>query len=165
MVRVVSNEAGNNAEEEDGVIMINDDACSSTTNNAPDSSAAFQIPDTSLPRFNDIIGHGHVKLRIEEVLLPLALPIAVTNAILKGVRSMPASIMLTGPPGTGKTLLGQAIAGEAAAAFIPVGPSDILSKYVGESEASVRALFKRGKQTKWSSFAGMMYCSTSPPQN
>lgn len=59
---------------------------------------------------------------------------------------MPASILFYGPPGTGKTLLARAIAGEAEAAFISVGPSDILSKFVGESEASVRGLFKNGKK-------------------
>lgn len=45
----------------------------------------------------------------------------------------------------GKTKLAMAIAGEAEAAFLSVGPGDILSKYVGESEAAVRGLFKRGK--------------------
>lgn len=57
---------------------------------------------------------------------------------------MPASILFYGPPGTGKTSLARAVAGEAGAAFVSVGPSDILSKFVGESEAAVRALFKRG---------------------
>jgi len=46
----------------------------------------------------------------------------------------------------GKTLLARAVAGEAQAAFISVGPSDILSKFVGESEASVRSLFKEGSR-------------------
>ena len=46
----------------------------------------------------------------------------------------------------GKTLLARAVAGEAQAAFISVGPSDILSKFVGESEASVRNLFKEGSR-------------------
>ena len=58
---------------------------------------------------------------------------------------MPASILLHGPPGTGKTLLARAIAGEAEAAFLSVGPGDILSKFVGESEALVREVFKKGR--------------------
>lgn len=40
-----------------------------------------------------------------------------------------------------QTKLAQAFAGEARAAFISVAPSDILSKFVGESEASVREIF------------------------
>lgn len=50
-----------------------------------------------------------------------------------------------GPPGCGKTELAKALAGEAEAAFLPVGPSDILSKFVGESEASIRSIFKKGE--------------------
>ena len=44
-----------------------------------------------------------------------------------------------------QTKLAKAIAGEAQAAFLSVGPSDILSKFVGESEATVRNLFNQGK--------------------
>jgi len=74
-----------------------------------------------------------------------------------GLRSAPASILLYGPPGCGKTQLAKAVAGEAQAAFISVGPSDILSKYVGESEASVREIFKYGKLAIFVS--SLLYCS------
>jgi SpoVK/Ycf46/Vps4 family AAA+-type ATPase len=37
------------------------------------------------------------------------------------------------------------VAGEAQAAFLSIGPSDILSKFVGESEASIRGLFREGE--------------------
>ena len=40
-----------------------------------------------------------------------------------------------------QTKLAKAIAGEAHAAFLSIGPSDILSKYVGESEEAIRAVF------------------------
>ena len=42
-----------------------------------------------------------------------------------------------------QTQLARAIAGQAYGAFLPVSPSDILSKFVGESEASVRGIFKK----------------------
>ena len=108
------------------------------------SSNEESIVGRSLPRFNDIIGHSAVKLRLDEVLLPLALPPALADTILVGVRSLSASILLFGPPGCGKTQLAKAIAGEAEAAFLPVGPSDIMSKFVGESEASIRSVFDQG---------------------
>jgi hypothetical protein len=53
-------------------------------------------------RLKDIIGHGALKSRIQEILLPLSLPCSVANSILKGIRSMPVSILLHGPPGCGK---------------------------------------------------------------
>jgi ATP-dependent Zn protease len=86
---------------------------------------------TETTRFTDIIGHAAVKVRCDELLLPLGLPSSVTDSILVGVRSLPASILLYGPPGCGKTKLARALAGEARAAFLPVAPSDVFSKYVG----------------------------------
>lgn len=53
-------------------------------------------------RFKDIIGHGAVKLRLDELLLPLALPEQLTQTVLVGIRALPASILLYGPPGCGK---------------------------------------------------------------
>eukprot|EP00804_Cyclotella_cryptica_P018524 CCRYP_004346-RA/>CCRYP_004346-RA protein AED:0.01 eAED:0.01 QI:312/1/1/1/1/1/2/962/338 len=100
------------------------------------------IPST---KFRDIIGQGPAKLRLDEALLPLALPSDLADSVLTGIRAAPVSILLHGPPGCGKTKLAQAVAGEARAAFLSVGPSDILSKFVGESEASIRGLFREGE--------------------
>ena len=44
-----------------------------------------------------------------------------------------------------QTKLAKAIAGEAQAAFLSVSPSDIFSKFVGESEAAIRNAFDQGK--------------------
>ncbi|KAL7427648.1 hypothetical protein ACHAXH_002301 [Discostella pseudostelligera] len=96
--------------------------------------------------FRDIIGHGQAKLRLDEALLPLALPSDLADSVLTGIRAAPASILLHGPPGCGKTKLAKAVAGEAQAAFLSVGPSDILSKFVGESEASIRGLFQEARR-------------------
>lgn len=53
-------------------------------------------------RFSDIIGHASVKLRIDELILPLGLPSIIAESVLSGIRSIPASILLYGPPGCGK---------------------------------------------------------------
>lgn len=116
-------------------------ATNCTTN--AQSSMSFDVVQT---RFSDIIGHGNVKIRIDELLLPLALPPSLTDSILRGVRALPASILLYGPPGCGKTQLARAIAGESQAAFLSIGPSNVLSKFVGESEASLRTLFAQAKE-------------------
>jgi hypothetical protein len=63
------------------------------------------MPETTTTRFSDIIGHASVKLRIDEMLLPLALPPALADSILTGVRSLPACLLLYGPPGCGKVRL------------------------------------------------------------
>lgn len=53
-------------------------------------------------RLKDIIGHGPVKVRIEEMILPLGLPRSVLDTVFTGIRSIPTSIFLHGPPGCGK---------------------------------------------------------------
>jgi ATP-dependent 26S proteasome regulatory subunit len=56
-------------------------------------------------RLKDIIGHARAKLRIEEIILPMGLPDEVASSVLRGIRQMPASILLYGPPGCGKVSL------------------------------------------------------------
>jgi transitional endoplasmic reticulum ATPase len=59
----------------------------------------------------------------------------------------PSGVLLYGPPGTGKTLLARAIAGETGVNFVSVAGPEILDRYVGESEAAIRDLFERARQT------------------
>ncbi|MFB6162490.1 MAG: AAA family ATPase [Halococcoides sp.] len=59
----------------------------------------------------------------------------------------PSGVLLYGPPGTGKTLLVRALAGETDANVIHVAGPELLDRYVGESEAAVREIFDRARQT------------------
>jgi len=55
-------------------------------------------------------------------------------------------ILLSGPSGTGKTLVAKALATESGLNFITVDAASLLSKWVGESEKTLRQVFKKAKQ-------------------
>jgi peroxin-1 len=58
------------------------------------------------------------------------------------------SLLLYGYPGCGKTLLASAVAKECGLNFISVKGPEILNKYIGASEKSVRDLFERAQAAK-----------------
>ncbi|KAH7538125.1 uncharacterized protein LOC107414667 [Ziziphus jujuba] len=88
--------------------------------------------------FADIGALNETKESLQElVMLPLRRPDLFKGGLLKPCRG----ILLFGPPGTGKTMLAKAIANEAGASFINVSMSTITSKWFGEDEKNVRALF------------------------
>ncbi|CAH1437789.1 unnamed protein product [Lactuca virosa] len=87
--------------------------------------------------WDDIAGLHHAKKCVNEMVIwPLLRP-----DIFKGCRSQGRGLLLFGPPGTGKTMIGKAIAGESKATFFYISASSITSKWVGEGEKLVRALF------------------------
>ncbi|GLT35861.1 hypothetical protein SLA2020_102770 [Shorea laevis] len=88
--------------------------------------------------FSDIGALDEIKESLQEVvMLPLRRPDLFKGGLLKPCRG----ILLFGPPGTGKTMLAKAIANESGASFINVSMSTITSKWFGEDEKNVRALF------------------------
>ncbi|KAH1114534.1 hypothetical protein J1N35_007912 [Gossypium stocksii] len=122
-------------------------------NPAPDSKVPEVPPDNEFEKrirpevipakeidvtFADIGALEETKESLQElVMLPLRRPDLFKGGLLKPCRG----ILLFGPPGTGKTMLAKAIAKEAGASFINVSMSTITSKWFGEDEKNVRALF------------------------
>ncbi|KAJ4968151.1 hypothetical protein NE237_014852 [Protea cynaroides] len=89
--------------------------------------------------FYDIGALENVKDTLQElVMLPLQRP----ELFSKGQLTKPCKgILLFGPPGTGKTMLAKAVATEAGANFINISMSSITSKWFGEGEKYVKAVF------------------------
>ncbi|KAL8944522.1 MAG: hypothetical protein Q9216_000432 [Gyalolechia sp. 2 TL-2023] len=59
-----------------------------------------------------------------------------------------SGLLLYGYPGCGKTLLASAVAGECGLNFISVKGPEILNKYIGASEKSIRDLFERAESAR-----------------
>ncbi|KAI8018552.1 ATPase family AAA domain-containing protein 1-A [Camellia lanceoleosa] len=98
------------------------------------------IPPTDIGvSFDDIGALENVKDTLKElVMLPLQRP----ELFCKGQLTKPCKgILLFGPPGTGKTMLAKAVATEAGANFINISMSSITSKWFGEGEKYVKAVF------------------------
>lgn len=88
---------------------------------------------------SDIAGLRFVKDQIEELLiLPRLHPHLFASALTRPARGL----LLFGPPGTGKTLLARWIASECGATFFNINASSVLSKWIGEAEKTVKALFQ-----------------------
>ncbi|WNY26089.1 CDC48 family AAA ATPase [Methanolapillus millepedarum] len=99
-----------------------------------------EIPEIS---WNNIGGLDDVKQQIiETVEWPLKFPEKFTRM---GIEP-PTGILLYGPPGTGKTMLAQAVAHESEASFISVKSTELLLKWVGESEKAIKEIFRKAKQ-------------------
>ena len=81
-------------------------------------------------RWDDVAGLEAAKAALQEaVVLPLRFP-----NLFVGERRPWRGILLYGPPGTGKSHLAKAVATEVDATFFSISSSDLVSKWVGESE-------------------------------
>eukprot|EP01018_Ginkgo_biloba_P008121 Gb_04819 [translate_table: standard] len=96
-------------------------------------------PDDIDVSFDSIGGLDAVKQELHElVILPLQRPNLFSHGKLLGPQK---GVLLYGPPGTGKTLLAKAIARESGAVFINVRIANLMSKWFGDAQKLVTAVF------------------------
>ena len=89
-------------------------------------------------RREDVAGLDSAKDALKEaVILPVKFPQFFT-----GKRKAWSGFLLYGPPGTGKSYLAKAVATEADSTFFAISSSDLVSKWMGESEKLVNNLFQ-----------------------
>mmetsp|Transcript_7334 Transcript_7334/g.20326 ORF Transcript_7334/g.20326 Transcript_7334/m.20326 type:complete len:448 (-) Transcript_7334:143-1486(-) len=95
-------------------------------------------------KWDDVAGLKAAKEALQEtVILPTRFP-----QLFTGSRKPWKGILLYGPPGTGKSYLAKACATEADATFFSISSSDLVSKWMGESERLVRSLFEMARESK-----------------
>lgn len=111
-----------------------------------DENAAMQIISEIVLKgdpvhWEDIAGLAKAKTSLKEtVVYPFLRP-----DLFSGLREPALGMLLFGPPGTGKTMLARAVATESKSTFFSISASSLTSKYMGESEKLVRALFQMAK--------------------
>ena len=100
-----------------------------------------EVPNVS---WEDIGGLEEVKQQLQEMIL---YPLEHPDKFLKFSMNPSRGILFYGPPGCGKTLLAKAIATECSSNFISVKGPELLTMWFGESEANVRDIFDKARQS------------------
>merc|ERR1719295_811905 len=102
------------------------------------------LPSTINVKFSDIGGLEHIKRDLTEtVLVPLIYPELTGGSRLC---APPLGVLFHGPPGTGKSMMAKAIARETNATFFNVDMSRLMSKWYGDSQKYISALFSLARK-------------------
>lgn len=101
-----------------------------------------EIPDV---HFSDIAGLDDVK---KAITVRMINPVKYPEKYKLYNKKSGGGVLLFGPPGTGKTMIARAIACEVGAKFYAIKGSDIVSKWVGESERNIQSLFETARADK-----------------
>ncbi|KYM85704.1 Peroxisome biogenesis factor 1 [Atta colombica] len=127
------------------IIMTEEDVNTALKDFTPMSLQGIQLYKSSGHSWSNIGGLANTKTSLMEILQwPLKYPEIFKNAPIK----LQSGVLLYGMPGTGKTMLAKAIASECGVNLISIKGPELLSKYIGVSEESVRNIFERALRAK-----------------
>ncbi|MHA2502303.1 MAG: CDC48 family AAA ATPase [Candidatus Kariarchaeaceae archaeon] len=122
----------------EGIVLVTDDTKLEVTD-----QPIKEINAKTTISYEDIGGIDGVITKLREMVeLPLRHPILFEKL---GI-DPPKGVLLHGPPGVGKTLLARAVANETSAHFITINGPEIMSKYYGESEQTLRSIFREAEE-------------------
>lgn len=106
----------------------------------PTDSSATTSTTTPLRGFASV---GGLKAEIETIRQILEQPLVNPEVFKSYGLPPPKGLLLFGPPGTGKTMIARALASELKAEIFFINGPEVVSKYIGESEANLRRIFQQ----------------------
>ncbi|KWR73999.1 hypothetical protein RN04_01975 [Arthrobacter sp. W1] len=110
-----------------------------------DSSALFEVNIHNELSLDSFGGYESVVERASKILrLQLEQKDAIDAIGAKPIKG----VIFSGPPGTGKTMLAQIIASTSEARFFVISGPQVVSKWVGESEAVLRGIFDSARKAE-----------------
>jgi len=144
LIRITAFDNGESISDDEKVTITTSDFISAMKGFTPASLRDVPL-QTSTVSFSSI---GGLRSTRRTILETLQYPTLYAPIFAKCPLRLRSGLLLYGYPGCGKTLLASAVAGECGLNFISVKGPEILNKYIGASEKSVRDLFTRAQGAK-----------------
>ncbi|KAJ2767967.1 peroxisomal assembly protein, partial [Coemansia nantahalensis] len=125
-----------------GVEITSEDLLGALGDSRASMSDTLGVPKIPNVKWEDVGGLADAK---KDILDTIRLPMEQPHLFASGL-STRSGLLFYGPPGTGKTLLAKAIATECGLNFFSCKGPELISPYIGESEANVRRIFQKARE-------------------
>lgn len=108
---------------------------------SPAATATVDTTATAAAPLRGLAMVGGLKAEIETIRQIIEQPLVNPEMFKRFGLPPPKGLLMFGPPGTGKTLIARALAAELRAKIFFINGPEVVSKYIGESEANLRKIF------------------------